>query len=335
MALSPKSQNLALPGALVTSNPSPRLELRINQLHMRLLHTYSASTSITLARNPVLQNIWRIQVPELAFASDYAMHSILSLASLHIAFCHPEEKDQYINYALQLHEAALRTATSILPNITDDNSPALYTFAALGFFISWAMPPKPDGLWFMGDGLGSDGMVIFRGTRTIIDSTKTRESLLSSPIGPLFSIGSRRRRARDSKSLQIHEPLVNLQALFIESGQDADTVRIYIAAIEELSRSFTMVQDMAHVHGGFLETSDVFAWLFLVSDEYLDLLNQQTQESLVIFGYFCVLLKNLEWAWWMSGWSLQQVSLIYHDLLDFDHKVWLQWPMEQLGWILV
>lgn len=139
-----------MPSAPKTRIPqSPALDLGVNQIQMELLHTYSTFTCYTLTRNPITQTIWRVQVPKVAFAADYVMHSILSLASLHTAYSRPLQGQRYIAYPVQFHEAALRTASTILPTITDDNCVSLYTFSALSCFIAYAKTPKPKDLFLI------------------------------------------------------------------------------------------------------------------------------------------------------------------------------------------
>ena len=305
------------------------LDLQINQIQMKLLHTYSTSTCYTLARTIPVQTVWRVNVPQIAFSSDYVMHTVLALAALHVAYCQPEHKQTYINYALQLHEAALRKATLVLPNLTDDNCVELYTFAAVSCFVQYAKP-RPDGPPLIaGDDEQSDFMMISRGTRTILDCVKDREVLQSSIVGPLFSLGIRRRSARDAMPRKTHNSLAALRLLITESISDPTAIDIYTSAIEELERAIP--HDMSMEKTGW-EVSDILHWLYLVSDEYVDLLSQRTPQAMIIFGYFCAFLKDIESAWWMKGWSFYLISRIYYAL-DEDSRIWLQWPMEQLGWL--
>jgi hypothetical protein len=34
----------------------------------------------------------------------------------------------------------------------------------------------------------------------------------------------------------------------------------------------------------------------------------------------------------MEGWSIHLISGIY-DSLDEEHRLWLRWPMEEIGWV--
>ena len=77
----------------------------------------------------------------------------------------------------------------------------------------------------------------------------------------------------------------------------------------------------------------MFIWLFRILDEYVQLLNQRRQEALVVFAFFCVILKRFDHIWYMSGWSTHILGNIWY-MLDEQHRLWIQWPMEETGLVL-
>ena len=104
-------------------------------------------------------------------------------------------------------------------------------------------------------------------------------------------------------------------------------LHVYMDAIDELHKSFALAYS-----GAFeaLETTEVFVFLFRVSEEYFRLLQDRTQESLAIFAYFCPITKRLESNWWCKGFSSHLMSEIY-VLLDEEHRLWIQWAIEETG----
>ncbi|CBF84194.1 hypothetical protein AN2695.2 [Aspergillus nidulans FGSC A4] len=86
--------------------------------------------------------------------------------------------------------------------------------------------------------------------------------------------------------------------------------------------------------GNFLlwEDHEIASWL-RVPHDFLLLLKGHQPHALVIVGYFCVLLHQLEWMWWMKNWGTHILSQIYHLLPGPIYKAWLQWPMEQIGFV--
>jgi hypothetical protein len=289
---------------------------------LELVHHYSTSTCYTLSRHPVLQTVWRINVPQVAFASNFAIHALLAISALHLAYLKPGQKELYISQALHHHDTALRAATSILPNMTKDNCCGLYLLSAMNCIISCAKPRRPGDFLLTGEGWISDWLTSFRGIRTIIGHA--RDQLIASPLAPMFTIGDRKIYLREKRFTAPQTYVLELRRNIEEAVSDHMTRQIYLDSLDELSKSFGMVLDGDTQS---CESADIFAWLFLISEDYLRLLDERTPESLIIFGYYCVILKQLEWAWWMEGRSAYLIADIYR-LLDEEHKL-VRIPGEQ------
>jgi hypothetical protein len=165
---------------------------------------------------------------------------------------------------------------------------------------------------------------LIRGNRAIIYSIN--DTLKSGPLAPMFVLGHRRKLAREARSTDDQPFLENLRQEIIESVPDQDELQCYLEALDNLAKSFATVFDTQLV-----EITDVFIWVYEASDGYIELLRQQRPEALVIFGFFCVISKQLESAWWMEGFSIPLIRAIYYHL-DEEHRYWLQWPIQQLGW---
>lgn len=105
-------------------------------------------------------------------------------------------------------------------------------------------------------------------------------------------------------------------------------MRVYTHAIEELRKSFRM---FFSARG--MDLGDAMMWLFVVADDFLPFLKVPTQEALVIFAHFSVLLKRLDNQWWLQGWGSRLIVRI-HAMLDQEHRLWIQWPIEEAGIII-
>ncbi|KAG6356171.1 hypothetical protein INS49_015558 [Diaporthe citri] len=78
------------------------------------------------------------------------------------------------------------------------------------------------------------------------------------------------------------------------------------------------------------QESSVYAWLYRLGNEYIQCLQRKEQIALVVFGYFALLLKELEVFWFMEGWA-EHIIMGIDQFLDEEHRTWLEWPKEQLG----
>lgn len=83
-----------------------------------------------------------------------------------------------------------------------------------------------------------------------------------------------------------------------------------------------------------LEAWDVLPWHGRVNRDFFPLLdaNPPKQEAVAIFAHFLVLLKKLESQWWLEGWPDHLMGKAW-AALDAEHRQWIGWPMEELGWI--
>ncbi|KAI9932448.1 hypothetical protein ASPWEDRAFT_46974 [Aspergillus wentii DTO 134E9] len=324
---SPHSSDTVSPLSIqhLLSHPEPAAvdDLAVSDLEM--LHHYSTCTAYTFSRNPTLQTMWRVKVPQIGFSSTYALRAILAISALHLAYLRPDRKHVYVAQAEMHHEAALRMVTPNISKLMEEDGNALFLFSILTCFISCAKPRKLDDFLLMEGGQIAGWLVSFRGTKTIVDHAK--DTLWAGPLAPIFTIRGRRSRIRSTRSIEGRRFMQDLEQLIREDVRDERDLHVYLHTIHEMSTCFPDddAQDIQ-----VFETDDVFSWLLQVSHEYLDFLKEQRPIALVIFGYFCVLLRQLEWTWWMQGWSTHLLSKIY-EVLDQEHRYWLQWPLEQIG----
>jgi len=130
-------------GECVTDQKIPSL----NMLDLELLHNYSTATSCSFSCDPVLQNVWRINVPRIGFSYEFVMNSMLAISALHLAYLNPEKRQFYISHAMLRHQTAIQTAVPLLEDVTDENCSALYIFSSLTCIFALASPRKPFSSW--------------------------------------------------------------------------------------------------------------------------------------------------------------------------------------------
>ncbi|KNG85600.1 putative C6 transcription factor [Aspergillus nomiae NRRL 13137] len=318
-----------MPGAIHSSSPGDCSQLQAtasSELHipdLELLHHYTTSTAYTFSLHPLLQTFWRVEVPRIGFTAPYTLRAILAISALHLAVLRPEQMQFYITQANTHHEAALKLATPEMANIGPDNSAPLFLLSALLSFISCAKPLKLGNFFLLENNNIADWLLLIRGTGTILDIAD--QSLKTGPLASMFSVRAQHRKFTTTKR---HHVLEELCQLILAEVQDQHMVHMYIGTLDEMNRSYAMCLE----HGLRLETADVFVWLIRVPYEFLVLLKNYEPLALIILGYFCVLLHQLEWMWCMKGWSSHLLSQIY-DQLSTTHRVWIRWPMEQIGFL--
>ncbi|KAL4749325.1 hypothetical protein BDW72DRAFT_214131 [Aspergillus terricola var. indicus] len=310
-------------GEAATSPEPPRGFGKPQAPASALLHHYTTSTAYTFSKHPALQTLWRIDVPEIGFTTPYALRAILALSALHLAVLRREKKAIYISQASEHHDVALRLATPEISKISHENATPLFFFSALLSFICCVKPLRLGNFLLWEDHEIADWLLLIKGTGTIVESAS--ESLKAGPLGIMFSV----HRHTDSQPAVQHQFLEDLRHFILDEVKDGHEREVYCAAIGHLSDCFTICLN----NGWRLETADVFMWLLRIPHDFLFLLNGHQPHAMVIIAYFCVLLHQLERMWWMKNWGTHILSQIHHLLPEPIYKAWLQWPMEQIGFL--
>lgn len=81
-----------------------------------------------------------------------------------------------------------------------------------------------------------------------------------------------------------------------------------------------------------MDITDVFVWHFVVAEDFMPLLKQGRQEAVVIFVHSLIVLSAVNWSKWLNGWDTFLLSRAW-EILDAEHRLWVQWPIEEIGWI--
>ena len=83
-----------------------------------------------------------------------------------------------------------------------------------------------------------------------------------------------------------------------------------------------------------LEAWDIFIWKWSAAGDFLPLLQgpEARQEAVAIFAHFLIMMKKLENQWWIEGWATHLIEKAW-AMLDQERRLWIQWPIEELGWV--
>jgi hypothetical protein len=300
-------------------------------LDLELLHNFCTSTCLTFNQQNNLKHLWKITVPQLGFQYDFVMRGILAISALHIAHMVPEKSSYYMSQALIQHQSGLQIATTMLPKIDDENCEAVWIFATSTLFFSLATARQSNEFLLVGDSIGGGWLELIKGSYAILSSSYHK--LHAGSLGPTFHIGKIRADRREEVSYNFpvdQDPTQDLRTQMTYSKLEPENYDVCMHAIEELRKSFALHYTSETKNTD--EFSDSFIWLFRVNDGYLDLVREHCQEAIAIFAYFCVLLKALDNQWWIQGSSIHLIKQIW-NALDEHHRLWIRWPIEEIGWI--
>jgi hypothetical protein len=327
--------------------------LALNPIHLELLHNFTTLTSHTLSSDPVLRNVWRINVPQEGFKYDFVMRSILAISALHMSLYSNEKRDFYLQIARSEHGAALQQLAATLPRVTAENCSALHIAAALTFFYAWAAPRNPGDFFLVSNSGVADWVFLLHGVRSI--SAGWHDELARGPFSASIRLGRSRlqvgaeeyRSSAAWLSTTEHAQLTHLQRIVTQAAADDEACAILEKNIKNLELSYCATfSDAGWATGGdgspgsrpdrnitaWALTSNIYSWLYKMDGQFIEMLNQRSPLALVVFAHFAVLLKYLGSCWWMQGWPTHLLQEIWEHL-DQEHRVWIRWPIEEIGWL--
>ncbi|KAK2008100.1 hypothetical protein LZ32DRAFT_609734 [Colletotrichum eremochloae] len=304
-------------------------DLSLNLIDLELMHNFTTFAFNTLSTDPVVRQMWKVPVVKLALECDYVMRALLSVSALHLAHNRPEKRDFFISRALTYHQMASRTAMGLMGALDGENCEKLYLFSVLTIFFALACPRKSSDSLIMGESSFPDWMFLLRGTKSLLKLLQPQD--YTGALLPMFNHGHERFLHSREESRAQSELLVDLQRLVNKTCADPVLLPIYNRAIDELRRTLSV---FLWDGGRGMDITDAFMWKYHMAEDFLPLLKVPgaTQEAVAIFSHFCILLKRLENEWWLQGWATHLISRAW-SLLDQDHRLWIQWPIEELGWV--
>lgn len=295
-------------------------------IHLELLHHFTTSTSATLSPHTVMRNLWRVNITQVAFQHEYVLHGMLALAAIHMSRFKQDRKAFYLAQGTQHHDDSLSLALPLFSNPAQADIPPLYMFSILTFLFALARPRRSTDLLLIENGGLPEWLLLFRGTRSIIQ--QEADIIRNSPMAAMLQLGE---SALNSYSdlPSSNEGLQQLETWIKTCDENVDSKTVLLGALDSLQLSYSMV----HASGSNADpTGIIFLWIYSISDQYLKLLQDKSPEALCVFAFFCVLLRRLEYNWWMEGWANHIMESIYASLND-TYRIWIRWAIEEIGFV--
>ncbi|KAK7515552.1 hypothetical protein IWZ03DRAFT_206152 [Phyllosticta citriasiana] len=315
-----------------TTSSSAQGPSGLNVAQLELFHNYCTSTAYTLYTLPGLQNFWRVNAPAIGFSYPFVLHGLMAMSAVHLSKF-DQERREYFQRQMDHHwDIAIRAATSALSHVDSENGHALFIFAVIASFVALARGPRRGDYLIFGEKGMCEYRVLLHTIRLIVETAKLE--LMHGVLAPVVCPGNHRvGQVPERESIpDDSEHLKDLRLLMqeVEVRKDPEHL-LYQRTAASLWVSYSLVFDIERPDGQ-VPMHGVFVWLFRLSEAFMDLVQQRKPVALVIFAHFCPLLNELQARWWVKGWVYHLMSGIYESL-EREFRVWVQRPMEQIGWI--
>lgn len=265
----------------------------------------------------------------MGFSYEYVLRGLLSVAALHLSRFKPQRRDTLIERAMVHHNASSSMVLTILNDFTSPHSVPIFFFSMLTTWFAFANPREPDNLLLISNGVTPEWLFLFRGMRSVIELNSDAISSIAA-LSFIFDSGRQMNEVWENTTPPEHEGLKELEnnlKLYVKDPQKLDELT---HGIESLKRSFVYFSN-----GNFTDDQRLraaFMWLFKVRENFVTLLKERDNEALCVLSFFCVLLQRLDYLWCIEGWGMHLVGRIY-SVLDEGHRLWIRWPIEEIGWV--
>ncbi|KAI8263494.1 putative oxidoreductase bli-4 [Colletotrichum sp. SAR 10_77] len=181
---------------------------------------------------------------------------------------------------------------------------------------TFALGPQRGNFLLFTDDSEMEWPIFFRGLRTVAEASVLFG--MTEPTRPLaFMYGIAK---LDLETLPPDEPVTswgtalrNLRQIMMNEVSGEEERAVYQDALHRLYAGFSAVFGDGDTVGG-ANSQVVFAWLYHVSENFVERLQARENLALVFFAYFAVLIKQIDGVWMIKGWPDHLIAGIYYTL---------------------
>lgn len=256
----------------------------------------------------------------MGFKHEFLLRGILAVAALHLADLNPAESSSYQLKATDHQNRSLALAQDELANPSIYNCHALFLFSCLVILMTFAGPRQADGGKSFDKNL-LDWFYVLRGCNSVL---QLHWSDLENSFCYPFLQEVKRSETHAAHVADESDRIIDLQRL-CHRIEDRDVSRAYSLAIHELLNAYTQCWFLRRDGRPWIIAA--FVWPNVLPQQYLELLGDNTPESLVILAHFSILIHWSEFDWFFRGWARDLVDRIKASLSEEWHE-YLKWPEE-------
>lgn len=289
------------------------------------MHHYSTSTWTTLSDDRNALQLKQLLIPREALSHRFALHGILALAALHLAYTKPNQRSRYLPSALSHYDLAVSSYRLNLQDICEANCTMLFAFSSILVQFAFGLPqvqPPPDQ---EADALGAIVEIyhLLRGTATVVNVG--REWIRKGTLGYLLRRNYINDANAEDEPPEFRDAFRNVRArLEQDASIDIEKMEMYKETMERLLQCAAAAT---------LDPEDKAVPMIVpstVRSTFVSSLDAREPAALVLEAYHAVLLHGLDHFWWGKGWSRRIITDISNQLNGGWQELIL-WPMDKVG----
>ncbi|KAH7139873.1 hypothetical protein B0J13DRAFT_68422 [Dactylonectria estremocensis] len=313
---SPTPTSTSTPEHCLSAN-QPVDPYNVNVTHFALFNNLSSEGFLDV-ENSVEPDVIPLSIYiNHAVTTPYLMHQILAVSALHLCTKAVEPRAFYREYATGLQNRALSLFNESNPvlEVTPANCVPMFLFSTLvsGQLLFDTLHFERNGLENFIDRF-THCLSVCRGVLAVIDECK--HLLQDTELGPLLDAQSIMQPMKTSGS-----ECDGLLDLIQTADVSGSTRKTYRDQVLYLQRAFNA---QGEASGRKVRLPAIFAWVILVTPDYIQLLRQRQPISLVILAHYAVLLHRGRGLWAFGDGGAFLIESIrdnlgpsWHEALNF------------------
>ncbi|KAF2261254.1 Upc2 protein [Lojkania enalia] len=303
---------------------SPGNGAHFTAIHMALLHYAESHMEEYMALQGSVQPIIDIAINN-ALVAPYLLDQLLALSALHLATTDASTEPLYSYEATELQTRALELFNQARKDTSDTNCIAMFLFASfLGIHIlKETLCKHRDSLCDFVDSF-MHYVHLHRGVRAVL-ANGSWAVILQSDLKPLLSVAS---FSDDVEAQPTHSEILELSNFLESSGSGTWSISACQNALKWIQR--VLNTSRLHPSRRDLGTHATMAWPLLVSQEYIEALQQRRPEAIVVLAYYATALHRFRRYWVFGGAGSSLIRLISSNL-DSTWDNYMAWPARVLS----
>ena len=296
----------------------------LNMIHLLLFNNLSSKEFLSIEPQDQVSIMSSVIFTRYILPTPYLMHEALALSALHMSTKNREAPEFYRQYATGLQTRALVLYNDSLPalDLNSANCTPMFLFASFiaAHLLCDTLQHEQASLDHFINKF-TNCLTIHRGI--VVISSQCWDLLRETELGPRLRLGAELIREKSESGSDCSVLNEMLDATDISSEE----YHVYRKAISALQQVFDA--ERAYPASRF-DGQLVSAWPIIVSSEYVDLLRQQTPQSLIILAYYAVLLNRCRDSWLYGEGGRFLIESIC-SRLEATWQDWLGYPKSVLS----
>lgn len=294
-----------------------------------VLNHYMSNTSMTLGHI-----IWNDKVPLLGFRSPAVSNLMFALSSIHLAILRPDQSLHYCAISERYSTEGLRQLISLVPALNKGNCDAVFISSVFLCFIHLAkarllgqtVTVEPGHEIFL------SWWQLLRGVRVVKDMMGM-SIIFAGILGPKDEdeIWPRNPNMNASTTVPLWQQSLERVSVLVSRKADHDTTT-QRQAFDALCACFLSIYGCTNETKSDTSSDEqlVIEWMEVLDPTFAAGLRKNRPVHLLLLAHYAVLLKKLQFKWYMGGWA-EGILRSVEETLDGQYMAYLQWPQDEVS----